>query len=68
MFNRRLDVLPGDVNDDGVVNAQDLVLIRNAIQNTGDPLMIGWVDLDGNGVVDIKDFTAARSKLGSRLP
>ena len=63
-----LDVLPGDVNDDGVVNAQDLVLIRNAIQNTGDPLIISWVDLDGNGVIDIKDFIAARSKLGSRLP
>ena len=28
-FTRRLDVLPGDVNDDGVVNVQDMVAIRN---------------------------------------
>ena len=68
IFNRRIDVVPGDVNDDGVVSASDIVLIRNAIQKTGDPLMIGWIDLDGDGVIDMKDFTAARSKLGNRLP
>ena len=28
-FTRRLDVLPGDFNDDGVVNSQDLVGVRN---------------------------------------
>ena len=66
-FTRRLDVLPGDVNDDAVVNAQDMVLIRNAILKIGDPLMIGWADFDGNGVVDMNDFTVARRKLGSRL-
>jgi hypothetical protein len=62
-----LDVLPGDVNDDGIVNAQDMVLIRNAIQKTGDPLMIGWADVDGDGVVSVNDYVAARKKLGSRL-
>jgi hypothetical protein len=63
-----LDVLPGDVNDDGIVNAQDMVLIRNAIQKPGDPLMIGWFDVDGSGKVDTLDYTAARKKLGSDLP
>jgi hypothetical protein len=63
-----LDVLPGDVNDDGIVNAQDMVLIRNAIQKPSDPLMIGWFDVDGSGKVDTLDYTAARNKLGSRLP
>jgi hypothetical protein len=67
-YTRRLDVLPGDVNDDGVVNSQDLVLIRNAIQKPSDPLMIGWFDVDGSGKVDTFDYTAARNKLGSRLP
>jgi hypothetical protein len=62
-----VDVLPGDVNDDGIVNAQDMVLIRNAIQQTGDPLMIGWADVDGNGVLDVNDYIAARKRLGSRL-
>ncbi len=55
------------MNDDGVVNAQDMVLVRNAILEIGDPLMIGWADFDGNGVVNTNDFTAARRKLGSRL-
>jgi hypothetical protein len=63
-----LDVLPGDVNDDGIVNAQDMVLIRNAIKETGDPLMIGWADIDGDGSVGLADYLAARKKLGSRLP
>jgi hypothetical protein len=63
-----LDVLPGDVNDDGIVNSQDMVLIRNAIQQTGDPLMIGWADIDGDGSVGRADYLAARKKLGSRLP
>jgi hypothetical protein len=63
-----LDVLPGDVNDDGVVTASDMVLVRNAFQKTGDPLMIGWCDLDGDGAITITDVTLARKKLGSRLP
>jgi hypothetical protein len=67
MFNFRIDVLPGDVNDDGLVDSRDMVLIRNAIQKTGDPLMIGWADLDGDGVVGLNDYLAARKKLGSRL-
>jgi hypothetical protein len=67
-FTRRLDVLPGDVNDDGIVNAQDMVLIRNASLKTGDPLMIGWADIDGDGRVVLSDYLAARKKLGSRLP
>ncbi len=68
MFNRRIDVVPGDVNDDGVTNAQDMVLIRNAIQKTGDPLMIGWLDVDGDGSVGMNDYLVARKKLGSHLP
>jgi hypothetical protein len=67
-FTRRLDVLPGDVNDDGVVSASDMVLIRNTFQNPGNPLMIGWCDLDGDGAVTMIDMTMARKKLGSHLP
>jgi hypothetical protein len=67
MFNRRINVLPGDVNDDGVVNVQDAVLVRNAILKTGDPSMIGWVDVDGNGVIDTNDLTAVRKRLGTHL-
>jgi hypothetical protein len=67
-FSASLSVLPGDVNGDSVVNSQDLVLVRNAILGTGDPLMIGWVDVDGNGVIDLDDFNQVRKNLGRHLP
>jgi hypothetical protein len=66
-FERRLDVLPGDVNDDGIVNAQDMVLVRNRIQDPSDPLRIGWFNLDGYGKVNIDDLMVVRRKLGTHL-
>jgi len=62
-FTRRLDVLPGDVNDDGVVNAQDLVLVRNAIgtSNVVD-------DINGDGVVNINDYNLVGRFIGKKLP
>jgi hypothetical protein len=67
-FTRRLDVLPGDFNDDGVVNSQDLVGIRNEWMgiNGAVPTLIG--DINGDGVVDIKDINAVRAKIGTVLP
>ena len=66
-FAAKFAVLPGDVNGDGVVNSQDMVLVRNEIQGTGDPSMIGWADLDGNGIVDINDYNAVRKNVGKHL-
>ncbi len=66
-FATKFAVLPGDINGDGVVNAQDMVLARNAMLDTGDPSMIGWADLDGNGVVDINDYNAVRKNIGKHL-
>jgi hypothetical protein len=45
-----------------------MVLIRNAILKTGDPLMIGWADVNGDGFVLVNDYTTARKRLGSHLP
>ena len=53
-YTRRLDVLPGDANDDGVVNAQDLVDVRNDFTALGSVYNI-FDDIDGNGVVNIAD-------------
>ena len=67
-FTRRLDVLPGDINDDGVVNAQDLALVRNqwlGINGTK-PTIFG--DINGDGVVNIKDYNAVRAAIGTSLP
>jgi hypothetical protein len=66
MFNRRLDVLPGDFNDDGVVNSQDMVGVRNEILGLAPVTIFG--DINGDGKVDINDYNAVRARLGSTLP
>lgn len=65
-FIRRLDVLPGDVNDDGIVNSQDAVLARNMPGYGSMPTTDG--DIDGDGVVDVKDYSLIRARIGTRLP
>jgi len=57
-------VLWGDVNDDGVVNAQDLAL-DNAARSL--PYSI-FDDLNGDGVVDITDVQIVRVNNGNIQP
>ena len=59
-FTRRLDVLPGDVNDDGVVNVQDMVAIRNQMLGLLGAVPTIFGDINGDGKVDILDYTAVR--------
>ena len=66
-FTRRLDVLPGDANDDGVVNAQDLVVVRNDFASIGAIYNI-FDDINGDGVVDINDTNLVGRFVGKRLP
>src|SRR5262249_15056156 len=65
-FPRRLDVLPGDFNDDGVVNSQDLVGVRNELLGIIPPTLFG--DINGDGKVDINDYNAVRARIGTKLP
>jgi hypothetical protein len=67
-FTRELDVLPGDFNDDGVVNSQDLVGVRNEWLgvNGATPTVFG--DLNGDGVVDVNDYNIVRAAIGTSLP
>jgi hypothetical protein len=65
-FTRRLDVLPGDFNDDGVVNSQDLVGVRNEMLHITPMTIFG--DINGDGVVDIKDYNLVRKFIGTTLP
>ena len=67
-FGVNFDVLPGDFNGDGMVTGQDLVGVREQVLGTGDPSLIGWADIDGNGVVNLIDYVAVRKRLGTRLP
>src|SRR5262249_30733510 len=56
-YTRRLDVLPGDVNDDGVVNSQDAVIVRNQVYGLGTvTIPLGFLDIDGDGNVFGIDF------------
>ncbi len=64
-FVRRLDVLPGDVNDDGVVNSQDLTLERNAVlANLIDIIS----EINGNGSVTLDDYNLVRRRINTKLP
>jgi len=68
-YARRLDVLPGDVNDDGVVNVQDVIIVRNMIYGFGTvtiPIIFG--DINGDGAVDLNDFSQVRQRVGTMLP
>ncbi len=64
-FIRRLDVLPGDVNDDGLVNAQDIALGRDAVL-VDIPNVID--DIIGNGAVNLDDHNLVRRKVNTTLP
>jgi hypothetical protein len=66
-YTRRLDVLPGDVNDDGVVDSSDVVAVRNMLPGFGGIVTV-FGDINGDGVVDINDYNAVRNQVGKRLP
>jgi Bacterial Ig domain len=66
-YTRRLDVLPGDANDDGVVNAQDLVVVRNDFALLGATYNI-FDDINGDGTVDINDTNLVGRFIGKKLP
>ncbi len=55
-----LHSIPGDLNDDGVVNIQDLVLVASKFGQTG-----GIADLNNDGTVNIQDLVMVASRFGS---
>jgi Dockerin type I domain len=67
-YTRRLDVLPGDINGDGVVNSQDMVGIRNEMLGLMGAMPTIFGDINGDGVVDINDYNAVRVRIGTTLP
>ena len=56
-------MLPGDVSDDGVVNASDMVLDRNAVGTTN-----AFADINGDNAVTTTDYNLVRQYVGARLP
>jgi hypothetical protein len=59
--------LLGDLNGDGVVNSQDLVIERNQLIGYAGAVPTPYGDINGDGVVDINDFIALRQRLGRHL-
>ena len=64
-FYRQLDVLPGDFNDDGSVNSQDLVGIRNEWLGIGGAKPTIFGDVNGDGKVNVADYNAERLLIGN---
>ena len=54
-------VVPGDVNGDGVVNIQDLVIIASQLGQTG----ANSADVNGDGTVNIQDLVLVAGALGA---
>jgi len=54
------DIVPGDVNMDGVVNVMDVVTTVNFILNVFEPdyEQLIAADLDGNGAINVLDLIA----------
>ncbi len=68
VFYHQFDVLPGDFNDDGVVNSQDLVGVRNEWLGIGGAKPTIFGDIIGNGTVNVADYNAERLLIGTSLP
>jgi hypothetical protein len=67
-YTRRLDVLPGDFFDTGVVTSRDITAIHNEAtdKNGAQPTIFG--EITGDGTVNASDYKAARKFQGDRLP
>ena len=59
-----LNVLPGDISDDGNVASNDMVLVNNARALPYNVID----DVDGDGVVDMNDVNLVRARIGTHLP
>jgi hypothetical protein len=65
-FVRRLDVLPGDVDDNGAVNKADVTGVRNA--STGVAAATVFADVVGSGTVGASDIKVVKKSTGKTLP
>ncbi|HVU87412.1 MAG TPA: Ig-like domain repeat protein, partial [Pirellulales bacterium] len=51
-FSFRFNVLPGDINQDGIANSQDLALLSSQWNQPGAPL----ADTNGDGIINTQDI------------
>ena len=59
-FSSEPERITADINADGVVNVQDLVLVSSHFGNTGENV----ADVNGDGIVNILDLVAVANQFG----
>ncbi len=67
-FTGQLNVLPGDFNDNGVVNKQDYYDVRAEKLGLGPASSYTFADINGDGVVNSKDLNLVKQRFGLKLP
>lgn len=74
-FGHQINVLPGDVNEDGAVNIFDTLAVRNhqgtRATDVGGPPADTYspsYDFNGDGAINIFDTLAVRNRQGNSLP
>jgi hypothetical protein len=67
-FTRRLDVLPGDFTDNGVVNGPDAIDVRNEWLRLFGAVPTIFGDINGDGVVNATDYVDVFERINTRLP
>ena len=68
-FQFRFNILPGDVDRNGMTIINDLILVRNSLSQT--PVDTGYSifkDMDGSGQILINDMILVRNRLTTALP
>lgn len=63
LFLNDVEVQPGDVNDDGSVNARDLIYLRKYLDGKSAKINEANADVDSNGQVNESDVETLRRKL-----
>ena len=67
-FSMNFNVLPGDVNGDGVVSVTDATTVRNDMPANNGNVYVVWADVNGDGTVDLTDYTLVSNKRNTKLP
>lgn len=68
-FRFRFNVLPGDVDGNGMTISDDLALVRDALGTVvGDEGYLPGLDVNGDGMIISNDLVLVRNQLGAALP
>ena len=67
-FNFFFDVLPGDVDQSGLIDANDYNQVKSEFGQTPGGTYNPLFDVDGSGLINANDFNRVKSQFGASLP